>query len=79
MRVEFRAIRLRRLGAVGPELGVAPWGALGEDVVAAGEAPEATSIHVPAGFTVERHDITLHGRCADCVQAGAQAGAKVPA
>src|SRR6185503_12741797 len=36
------------------ELGVAPWGTLGEDVVAAGEAPEAASIHVPAGFTVER-------------------------
>jgi Fur family transcriptional regulator, ferric uptake regulator len=33
----------------------------------------------PAGFTVERHDITLHGRCADCVQSGAQAGAKVSA
>jgi Fur family transcriptional regulator, ferric uptake regulator len=31
----------------------------------------------PAGFTVERHDITLHGCCADCAQSGAQARAKV--
>lgn len=24
----------------------------------------------PAGFTVERHDLTLHGRCAACAGAG---------
>ncbi len=36
------------------ELGVAPWGTLGQDVVTAGEAPEAGTIHVPPGFTVER-------------------------
>lgn len=36
------------------ELGVSPWGTLGEALITSGEAPEAETLHVPPGFTVER-------------------------
>lgn len=33
--------------------------------------PGAMDELAPAGFKVERHELTLHGRCADCVAARA--------
>ena len=32
--------------------------------------PDGIDRLAPAGFTVERHDLTLHGRCSQCARAG---------
>lgn len=34
----------------------------------AGCAVQAVSATVPAGFTVESHELVVHGRCADCAE-----------